>query len=134
MLKLYLTVESIKSVKHKPRTRPSLRPHALNKRWRIPRPLNPFIIYRRETHPEVVRSHEGIANHDVSKIIGQMWADEPTYVKRIYQDRSDEGKFLHEVKHPGYRFTPRKQKPKRSKKSTDDIYDLKSRSSDAFTL
>ncbi|TPX64487.1 hypothetical protein SpCBS45565_g05890 [Spizellomyces sp. 'palustris'] len=103
--------------KSKPRAGPSHKPEALNKRWRTPRPLNPFIIYRREKHTHIMARNHGIANKEISKLVGQMWANEPESVKSVYRQRSEEEKRIHELKHPGYRFAPRKHKPKRPKNS-----------------
>ncbi|KAI8815516.1 high mobility group box domain-containing protein [Fimicolochytrium jonesii] len=97
----------------KPRSKPSSKPEALNRRWRTPRPLNPFILYRRERHQEVLQKHQEISNNSVSKIVGRMWGAEPPYVKQIFSERSEESKRLHEAKHPNYKFNPRKNKPKR---------------------
>ncbi|KND02843.1 uncharacterized protein SPPG_01923 [Spizellomyces punctatus DAOM BR117] len=107
----------VNRTKSKPRAGPSHKPEALNKRWRTPRPLNPFIIYRREKHTYILARNHGIPNNEISKLVGQMWANEPESVKSVYRQRSEEEKRIHQLKHPGYRFAPRKHKPKRPKKS-----------------
>ncbi|KAI9092165.1 high mobility group box domain-containing protein, partial [Phlyctochytrium arcticum] len=72
------------------------------------RPANSFIIYRREKQDEVMRANEGITNNEASRLIGQMWANEPTDVKEIYKKKAEDAKRLHNITFPDYKYAPRK--------------------------
>ncbi|KAK0706720.1 high mobility group box domain-containing protein, partial [Lasiosphaeria miniovina] len=44
---------------------------------KIPRPRNAFILYRQHHQAQVVAQNPGLANPEISKIIGEQWRDEP---------------------------------------------------------
>lgn len=88
-----------------------------------PRPLNSFILYRKDNHLKVLeKSGEKISNNEVSKILSQRWRDEPDHVKAKYKELAERAKEEHRKLYPDYRYRPRKVKPKRKKKG-DEISD-----------
>lgn len=87
-----------------------------NKKTAIPRPMNKFLIYRKEKHDEIVKSNPNLCNNDISKIIGAQWKNEPQAVKDKYFQLAEEAKLLHMIEYPDYKFKPRKIKPKRKKR------------------
>ncbi|CRK45001.1 hypothetical protein BN1723_016452, partial [Verticillium longisporum] len=44
---------------------------------KVPRPRNAFILYRQHHQAQVVSEHPGLANPDISKIIGEQWRQQP---------------------------------------------------------
>ncbi|KAK4108654.1 hypothetical protein N656DRAFT_690923, partial [Canariomyces notabilis] len=44
---------------------------------KVPRPRNAFILYRQHRQAGVVQQNPGLANPEISKIIGELWRDEP---------------------------------------------------------
>ncbi|KAL1640565.1 hypothetical protein SLS58_006760 [Diplodia intermedia] len=102
---------------HPPVTMPSLKPHSLAKPLRIPRPMNAFMLYRKDNHATVVANNPGANNSRISQIIGQMWAAETTQVKDHYRQLADQGFRAHTRAHPDYRYTPRKSSDIKRRKS-----------------
>ncbi|KAJ3008188.1 hypothetical protein HKX48_008716, partial [Thoreauomyces humboldtii] len=89
----------------------------LQKPRKPPRPANSFILYRRAKQDEVMKSNEGMANNEVSRLIGQMWANEQAEIKDLYKSKAEEAKRLHNLTFPDYKYAPRK--PAKPKKSTE---------------
>src|SRR5437762_8345286 len=61
--------------------RPLPCPSKLPRQYKLPRPPNSFILYRKDKQPEILAKYENISNNEVSKIVGQMWRNEPSEVK-----------------------------------------------------
>ncbi|KAJ3155280.1 hypothetical protein HDU86_004370 [Geranomyces michiganensis] len=74
-----------------------------------PRPANSFILYRRAKQDEVMKSNDGMANSEISRLIGQMWINESPEVKELYKAKADDAKRLHNITFPDYKYAPRKQ-------------------------
>ncbi|KAK9464236.1 hypothetical protein V1512DRAFT_213723 [Lipomyces arxii] len=74
---------------------------------KVPRPRNAFIIYRGEKHDDVM-AHGNISNTCASRVIAQMWREEPVLVKEHYRALALEESLQHKSRHPEYRYTPRK--------------------------
>ena len=82
-----------------------------------PRPPNSFILYRREKHSEIVAQHQSqgakaMNNNMISKIVADMWRQEPPEVKAIYSAKAEVEKQVHLLKYPGYKYRPRKSTKK----------------------
>ncbi|KAJ3043288.1 hypothetical protein HDV00_005291 [Rhizophlyctis rosea] len=104
---------------------PPPKPEPLNKKTRIPRPPNSFILYRREKHPHVLSTNPTISNNEISKIVAKMWREEPDDVKWAYKMRSEEEAGKHREEFPGYKFRPRKCIAKRRKRGVESGKDDK---------
>jgi hypothetical protein len=87
---------------------------------KIPRPPNSFIIFRSEHQGKIKREQPSLPNTEISRIIGQMWHKLTADEKKIYEIRAIEAKQEHAVKHPTWRFCPRRRKH-RSSSNFDDI-------------
>nr|APB08803.1 mating type protein [Neofusicoccum kwambonambiense] len=74
----------------------------------VPRPMNCFIIYRKEKHASVVAANPGLHNNDISKIIGRMWKAETNATKEIFKAKAEKLNKEHAAANPNYRYTPRK--------------------------
>ncbi|KAI9003643.1 high mobility group box domain-containing protein, partial [Gaertneriomyces semiglobifer] len=72
------------------------------------RPANSWILYRQEKHPIVLSQHAGITNNEISKIVAEMWKNEPEEVKAVYKNRAEEERKRHRLMFPDYKYAPRK--------------------------
>ncbi|KAF2005317.1 hypothetical protein P154DRAFT_357684 [Amniculicola lignicola CBS 123094] len=75
---------------------------------KIPRPRNAFILYRQHHQHAIVARNPGLANPEISKIIGEQWKAEPDDQKKIWQDLAQEEKLRHHEQYPDYRYQPRR--------------------------
>ncbi|KAJ9133585.1 HMG box protein [Pleurostoma richardsiae] len=75
---------------------------------KVPRPRNAFILYRQHHQAGVVAQHPGLANPEISKIIGEQWRDQPEEVKSSWKRLAEEEKARHQRQYPDYRYQPRR--------------------------
>lgn len=75
---------------------------------KIPRPRNVFMLYRQQTHADIVLQHPGIANPSISKIIGQKWRSMSDEEKLPWKELAEEEKKLHREMYPNYRYQPKR--------------------------
>lgn len=75
---------------------------------KIPRPRNAFILYRQHYQAQVVSQHPGLANPEISKIIGEQWREQAPEVKSDWKRLAEEEKQRHQRQYPGYRYQPRR--------------------------
>ncbi|KAH6683084.1 hypothetical protein B0J14DRAFT_138069 [Halenospora varia] len=75
---------------------------------KIPRPRNAFILYRQHYQAQVVQQHPGLANPEISKIIGEQWREQAPEVKSEWKRLAEEEKQRHQRQYPGYRYQPRR--------------------------
>ncbi|GAA5845782.1 hypothetical protein JCM11251_007737 [Rhodosporidiobolus azoricus] len=90
-----------------------------DKRGNPPRPPNAWICYRSARVHELKASSEyaKLPQADISKIIGQIWRNEPAEVRQKYEDMAAAEKAEHKEKHPDYVFRPvRRTSTKRTAK------------------
>ncbi|KAG9233921.1 hypothetical protein BJ875DRAFT_441815 [Amylocarpus encephaloides] len=94
---------------------------------KIPRPRNAFILYRQHYQAQVVAQHPGLANPEISKIIGEQWREQAPEVKNEWKRLAEEEKTRHSRQYPGYRYQPRRSakgtgaKPASSLPSDDQL-------------
>ncbi|KAA8569206.1 hypothetical protein EYC84_000874 [Monilinia fructicola] len=58
---------------------------------KIPRPRNAFILYRQHYQAQVVAQHPGLANPEISKIIGEQWREQAPSVKEEWKRLAEFG-------------------------------------------
>ncbi|KAK3304061.1 uncharacterized protein B0T15DRAFT_228473 [Chaetomium strumarium] len=75
---------------------------------KVPRPRNAFILYRQHHQAQVVQQNPGLANPEISKIIGEQWRDEPEERKNQWKLLAEEEKQRHQRQYPDYRYQPRR--------------------------
>ncbi|QIW97742.1 hypothetical protein AMS68_003260 [Peltaster fructicola] len=75
---------------------------------KIPRPRNAFILYRQHHQAKVIAEHPGLANPEISKIIGEQWRNQPADVKNEWKRLAEEEKVRHQQQYPSYRYQPRR--------------------------
>ncbi|KAI4743143.1 hypothetical protein E4T50_06470 [Aureobasidium sp. EXF-12298] len=67
---------------------------------KVPRPRNAFILYRQNRQAAVVAQNPGLANPDISKIIGEQWRNEPEGEKNRWKAYAE--------RYPSYRYQPKR--------------------------
>ncbi|KJX94883.1 hypothetical protein TI39_contig4153g00002 [Zymoseptoria brevis] len=75
---------------------------------KIPRPRNAFILYRQHYQAQVVSEHQGLANPEISKIIGLRWQNETPETKSKWKALAEEEKLRHQAQYPTYRYQPKR--------------------------
>ncbi|KAJ5224075.1 hypothetical protein N7468_008617 [Penicillium chermesinum] len=75
---------------------------------KVPRPRNAFILYRQHYQAQVVAHNPGMANPDISKIIGGQWRSLSDEEKAKWRELAEEEKIRHNQQYPGYRYQPRR--------------------------
>ncbi|EAS36130.3 HMG box transcriptional regulator [Coccidioides immitis RS] len=75
---------------------------------KIPRPRNAFILFRQHFQSAVVAQNPGLANPDISKIIGEKWRTLPNESKQEWKNLAEEEKARHQQQYPDYRYQPRR--------------------------
>ncbi|ESZ96021.1 hypothetical protein SBOR_3594 [Sclerotinia borealis F-4128] len=75
---------------------------------KIPRPRNAFILYRQHYQAQAVAQHPGLANPEISKIIGEQWREQAPNVKEEWKRLAEEEKQRHQRQYPNYRYQPRR--------------------------
>ncbi|KAM0707242.1 hypothetical protein Q7P35_006573 [Cladosporium inversicolor] len=75
---------------------------------KIPRPRNAFILYRQHHQAKVVAQHPGLANPEISKIIGEQWRNQSAEVKNGWKALAEEEKLRHQQQYPTYRYQPKR--------------------------
>lgn len=74
---------------------------------RIPRPRNAFMIFRSEfwATAKISKTVEHDHRH-ISRIIGHCWNQLTEEEKAVWRRRAEQEKIEHQIKYPGYRFSP----------------------------
>ncbi|KAK3623870.1 slightly ste11-like protein [Elasticomyces elasticus] len=75
---------------------------------KIPRPRNAFILYRQHHQAQVVSQHPGLANPEISKIIGEQWQNQPVDIKNNWKALAEAEKLRHQQQYPTYRYQPKR--------------------------
>ncbi|MCJ1472092.1 hypothetical protein MMC13_000739 [Lambiella insularis] len=75
---------------------------------KIRRPRNAFILYRQHYQASVVAEHPGLANPEISKIIGNHWRDSSKETRNHWKLLAEEEKVRHQRQYPDYRYQPRR--------------------------
>ncbi|KAI9040447.1 HMG-box domain-containing protein [Aspergillus affinis] len=92
-----------------------VRQQVAKEKGKIARPMNSFMLYR-SAYADRAKSWFAQSNHQVvSKTAGESWRLESPEVRKKYEVLAKIEKINHERAHPGYRFTPEKDKKKRDK-------------------
>ncbi|KAI1820022.1 hypothetical protein F4861DRAFT_533998 [Xylaria intraflava] len=75
---------------------------------KVPRPRNAFILYRQAWQGHFATQHPGLANPEISKLIGVKWREQPESVKNEWKQLAEQEKLRHQRQYPGYRYQPRR--------------------------
>ncbi|KAH7102589.1 hypothetical protein BKA62DRAFT_699174 [Auriculariales sp. MPI-PUGE-AT-0066] len=86
----------------------------------IPRPLNAFMIYRRDQIVRLRQARSPLINtpaRDLSKLVGAAWKAEPEEVQERYRQLSDQAAMDHKLRYPDYKYRPG-SKPKSNRRTS----------------
>ncbi|KAF5392560.1 hypothetical protein D9757_002113 [Collybiopsis confluens] len=73
----------------------------------IPRPRNPFMIFRSEYHAQSKITTDVERDHrHISRIVGHLWNNMSEEDKSPYRAMAEKERLEHQRKYPGYRFSP----------------------------
>ncbi|MCJ1235927.1 hypothetical protein MMC14_003901 [Varicellaria rhodocarpa] len=75
---------------------------------KVPRPRNAFILYRQHHQAAVVTQNPGLANPEISKIIGDHWRTSSVETKAHWKGLAEEEKLRHQRQYPDYRYQPKR--------------------------
>ncbi|KAG8531078.1 uncharacterized protein KY384_004435 [Bacidia gigantensis] len=75
---------------------------------KVPRPRNAFILYRQHHQASVVAQNPGLANPEISKVIGDHWRAAAPEIKEHWKLLAEEEKIRHQKQYPDYRYQPRR--------------------------
>lgn len=67
-----------------------------------------FILYRQHHQAGVVVNNPGLANPDISKIIGEHWREEDEPTKNYWKRLAEDEKARHQRQYPQYKYQPRR--------------------------
>ncbi len=67
-----------------------------------------FILYRQHHQGQVAQNNPGLANPEISKIIGELWREEPEERKGDWKRLAEQEKQRHQQQYPDYRYQPRR--------------------------
>lgn len=67
-----------------------------------------FILYRQHHQAAVVAQNPGLANPEISKIIGEQWQNQPAEEKNRWKALAEEEKLRHQQQYPTYRYQPKR--------------------------
>lgn len=70
--------------------------------------MKAFILYRQHHQANVVSQNPGLANPEISKIIGEQWQSQPVDVKYKWKALAEEEKLRHQQQYPTYRYQPKR--------------------------
>ncbi|KAL4811198.1 hypothetical protein BDV18DRAFT_6707 [Aspergillus unguis] len=94
----------------------------VTKKNKVPRPMNSFMLYR-SAYTDRTKEYFKQQNHQVvSSAAGNSWNQETPEIRQKYERLSLIEKQNHMSAHPGYKFTPSKDKKKRSGLDDDPTY------------
>lgn len=83
------------------------------KKTKVPRPPNAFILYRAKHHPTLKSEQPTLKNNDISVILGRRWKNETENVKNEFRAMAAKLKKQHADENPGYQYAPRKPSEKK---------------------
>ena len=84
-----------------------------DKKPKVKRPPNAFILYRKFHHQKLVAANPNMKNNDISVILGRQWRHETEEVRAVWNVMADKIKRKHAKENPGYQYAPRKPSEKK---------------------
>jgi len=88
---------------------------------KIKRPMNSFMLYRRDKQHEIANNNPGTNFRQVNKIAGEAWKHEAPEIKEAYARNAFEVQLAHKVKYPGYKYPSSISKKNRQKLSNGPV-------------
>ncbi|XP_046859992.1 transcription factor sox-3-like [Xenia sp. Carnegie-2017] len=82
----------------------------------IKRPMNAFMVWSRDMRRKMAAEHPRMHNSEISKALGMQWRVLPEKEKVPYIEEAKRLQAEHSLRHPNYKYKPRRRKPKPVKK------------------
>lgn len=98
------------------------------KKAKVPRPPNSFILYRTKYHPILLKSQPELKNNEISVILGKQWRNESEEVRAEFEAMAAKIKKQHALENPGYQYAPRKSSEKKRRMTARKLAKLRARS------
>lgn len=83
--------------------------------------MNCFMVWSREKRYHILKEHPGINNAEVSKALGAAWRKLSEEDKEPYVEEARRLTEQHKMENPGYKYQPKRRKPKRKRKPDKKI-------------
>lgn len=80
----------------------------------IKRPMNAFMVWSREKRKTLSQANPRMHNSEISKILGAQWKQMEEESKQPYIQKAKELQAQHSRDNPGYKYKPRRRKPKQN--------------------
>ncbi|KAJ3047042.1 hypothetical protein HK097_000281 [Rhizophlyctis rosea] len=64
------------------------------------------MTFRMDKQHEILAKHPGANHKDISKLVGEMWRAAPEHVKEHYRKRAEQGRKMHMMQYPDYKYSP----------------------------
>ena len=95
-----------------PRATPMDKTHEFERKEKVKRPMNAFMVWAREKRPEVAKKFPDLNNAEVSEKLGSAWNALDVEQKQPYYDEAQRLKTEHQRLHPDWVYEPRPKKQK----------------------
>ncbi|RIB23607.1 high mobility group box domain-containing protein, partial [Gigaspora rosea] len=77
---------------------------------------NCFLLYRRAKQPEITRYYGKVSNTKMSRILSDLWKNEPNEVRHYWQNLADKKKIEYMQAPPEYCYPNKVKNSKRNRK------------------
>ncbi|CAG8688637.1 14012_t:CDS:1 [Dentiscutata erythropus] len=81
-------------------------------KYKTPRPLNSFMLFRKNFQAELKSLGVDIKNGTISRLASKIWKEQPDPVKNYFKIAAEAASKIHKEKNPSYRYSPQKNRKK----------------------
>src|SRR2546421_3122490 len=108
-------------------TLPELWSNAINTRAEnIPRPQNPFILYRKDISKGLIKANKTMSVRDSSKLASSIWKTLSNHERGFWYQLFQIVKLKHNLNYPNYKYRPKRNKTDKKKRNRRSCNSLKS--------